>query len=405
MFDCKKKVVCLQLGSRAHYLIPKSLHEKGLLSLMITDVWVENKLVRLLLAKIPIRLFKALSARYCYEVPNDKVFSLGLPFLGREFLLRFQKKGWEATIFRNKLFQKRSITALPNVGDNIVVFGTSYSSLEVFREAKNRNFKTVLFQIDGGEYDEELINGITKEFGNGASFSLSPKQYWNDWKKECKISDLIMVNSEWSRECLIRKGVDEKKIRIIPLPIELTSKHFQFQRQYPDKFTADRPLRCLFLGSISLRKGIYILLEAAAKLAGRPIEFILVGKSNVYDGALDIPSVRYKGSVTREETELYYKMSDVFLFPTFSDGFGHTQLEAMSWQLPVIASERCGKVVKNGINGWITELESDSLSRLLIQIQESPLLLQICSANCLETARQFDLSVFGDKLAQAIDSV
>jgi glycosyltransferase involved in cell wall biosynthesis len=38
-----------------------------------------------------------------------------------------------------------------------------------------------------------------------------------------------------------------------------------------------------------------------------------------------------------------------------SDGFALTQLEAQAQGLPIIASEFCGKVVENGVNGIILE--------------------------------------------------
>ena len=43
------------------------------------------------------------------------------------------------------------------------------------------------------------------------------------------------------------------------------------------------------------------------------------------------------------------------MFPTLSDGFGLTQLEAQAWQLPIIASRNCGEVVTNGLIGWVLD--------------------------------------------------
>ena len=49
----------------------------------------------------------------------------------------------------------------------------------------------------------------------------------------------------------------------------------------------------------------------------------------------------------------FYKSADVFIFPTHSDGFGLTQLEAMAWGLPVIASQSCANVVTHRVNGLV----------------------------------------------------
>ena len=61
----------------------------------------------------------------------------------------------------------------------------------------------------------------------------------------------------------------------------------------------------------------------------------------------DHPQVRWAGTVSREDTARYYRDADVFLFPTYSDGFGLTQLEAQAWKLPIIASVFCGAVVED----------------------------------------------------------
>ena len=54
-----------------------------------------------------------------------------------------------------------------------------------------------------------------------------------------------------------------------------------------------------------------------------------------------------------ETAARFYREADVFLFPTLSDGFGLTQLEAQAWRLPVIASRFCGDVVQDGVNGLL----------------------------------------------------
>jgi glycosyltransferase involved in cell wall biosynthesis len=55
--------------------------------------------------------------------------------------------------------------------------------------------------------------------------------------------------------------------------------------------------------------------------------------------------------VARSKAADFYRRADVFLFPTHSDGFGMTQLEAQAWKLPVIASRNGGEVVRDGENG------------------------------------------------------
>ena len=113
-------------------------------------------------------------------------------------------------------------------------------------------------------------------------------------------------------------------------------------------FTHQRPLRVLFLGQINVRKGALPLFDAVKRLSGEPVEFWFVGPLQV-----DIPHelrnrIKWFGIAARHDVSRYYRDADVFIMPTFSDGFGLTQLEAQSWKLPVIASRNCGDVVTDG---------------------------------------------------------
>ena len=190
----------------------------------------------------------------------------------------------------------------------------------------------------------------------------APAEYWALWREECNLADRIVVNSEWSREGLIRGGVPGEKLSVIPLAYEMTGppNHETPRprpREYPDRFTLERPMRVLFLGLINLRKGVARLLEAARILRDEPVEFWMVGPVEIANARTvgDSGRVKWFGPVTRENAADYYRNADVFILPTLSDGFAITQLEAQAHGLPVMASKFCGKVVENGLNGIILQ--------------------------------------------------
>ena len=87
-----------------------------------------------------------------------------------------------------------------------------------------------------------------------AGWQAAPPEYWTFWREECKLADRIVVNSEWSREGLVRGGVPAEKISIIPLAYEAGRQHCAAQRvtsysaKYPDRVS--RPsgrCACCFL--------------------------------------------------------------------------------------------------------------------------------------------------------------
>lgn len=91
-----------------------------------------------------------------------------------------------------------------------------------------------------------------------------------------------------------------------------------------------------FVGRLTKPKGIYELLEAADIL--EDIEFLLIGPNDGNIEFPDKPNVKLPGRKSHEEVVEYLKKADVLLFPSYTEGFPLTVLEAMSCGLPVIAT-------------------------------------------------------------------
>jgi glycosyltransferase involved in cell wall biosynthesis len=69
----------------------------------------------------------------------------------------------------------------------------------------------------------------------------------------------------------------------------------------------------------------------------------------------------------------FYSQADVFVLPTISDGFAITQLEAMAHGLPVITTPNCGRVVTDGLDGFIVPArDSAALAERLQTLLEDP---------------------------------
>ncbi|MDQ3011370.1 MAG: glycosyltransferase family 4 protein, partial [Acidobacteriota bacterium] len=227
--------------------------------------------------------------------------------------------------------------------------------------------------------------------------------YWDDWQEECALADQIVVNSIWSRDALVSEGIEANKINVVPLAYASPSEAKDFQRCYPETFTAQRPLRVLFLGQVTLLKGILPLLEAARLVEREPIEFQIVGTLHAHLPAeiRNRPNVFWRGGVKRSEVAEYYREADVFVFPSYSDGFGLTQLEAQAWKLPVIASRFCGDVVRDGDNGLLLDdVSGKAIANVVLDLVRNPNRLRHLSAQS-EVGDKFSL----DSLASALLSL
>jgi len=379
------KWICCQLGAREHYAIPRALFRIGMLGYLVTDAWFPPSS---LVAKICGRKSK-LRDRFHSELRDTEIKAFNSSLIRFEALARARDlKGWAGIIARNRWFQRKVVNALTSLAagaaakaadfrppwhavtrrrrltsDAPVLLSYSYTALEPFRCAKSRGLKTVLVQIDPGPAEERIVAEEAARLPELAgAWQPAPAEYWASWRQECELADRIVVNSDWSREGLVRGGVPAEKISIIPLAYEapeIKSQKSEVReaRLYPDRFTHERPLRVLFLGLVNLRKGVARLLEAARILRDEPVEFWMVGPVEIANASTvaEAGRVKWFGPVTRKQAAEFYRDADVFILPTLSDGFAITQLEAQAHGLPVIASKNCGKVAENGVNGIILE--------------------------------------------------
>jgi glycosyltransferase involved in cell wall biosynthesis len=356
------KWLCCQVGAREDYAIPRALFRLNLLDRLTTDAWVPS-------SSFLGKLFRSkLTDRFHCELRDARVIAFNSSLILFELLADARRLGeWETIIARNRWFQRKVASFLRSqpsiINPQPILLSYSYTALEPFRYAKSRGWKTVLVQIDPGPEEERIVaEEVARVPELAGDWQPAPSEYWASWRKECELADRIVINSEWSREGLMRSGVASEKLTLIPLAYAASGitdqkSAIRKPRSYPARFTQDRPMRVLFLGQVNLRKGIARLLQAARTLRDEPVEFWIVGPVQIATAKATAHNARVKwfGPVARNETAEKYTAADVFILPTLSDGFAITQLEAQAHGLPVISSRFCGRVVQSGRNGLILE--------------------------------------------------
>ncbi|EDX78423.1 glycosyl transferase, group 1 family protein [Coleofasciculus chthonoplastes PCC 7420] len=387
--------ICCQLGAREHYAIPRALHQQGKLAHLITDAWV---LPQSPLNLLPTHWLANLRDRFHPDLAQASVNAFTHSLIRFELAQRLQKtSGWTRLIARNHWFQQRAVelleTITPKLNARPILFAYSYAALELFRYAKTQGWQTILGQIDPGSVEETLVRQEhIRHPDYQSTWQPAPPEYWMNWQEECLLADRIIVNSPWSSQALQQVGIPVNKMNIIPLAYNPPETASNFERIYPSAFSAERPLRVLFLGQVILRKGVAALLEAAKLLQDQPIEFWLVGSLGIARSAKMYGKVQWIGSIPRRQTTQYYQRADVFLFPTLSDGFGLVQLEAQAWKLPIIASRFCGEVVNDRVNGLILpEVTGEAIALALEFCLNNPGQLQ-AFAEAASDMSEFSLS-------------
>lgn len=117
-------------------------------------------------------------------------------------------------------------------------------------------------------------------------------------------------------------------------------------------------LNALFVGSIGVRKGIHLALEAwrAAAVPGR---FVLLGRVEpdfrpILDAHLEPGRVEHFDFVP--DPAAFFEAADVFLFPTLEEGAPLVCYEACGSGLPLITSlAGTARLIEDGVNGYLVE--------------------------------------------------
>jgi len=181
-------------------------------------------------------------------------------------------------------------------------------------------------------------------------------------REEMMLADLVVVASGYV-EATIREHCPDKEIVRAPYGVDV-----EFWTP-PPAAKSSQPLRFIYAGQVSLRKGIPWLLDAWTKADLRDAELELVGSWALAEGKRSSlpPGVRWIPPCSPQALRDRYWQSDVLVFPSFSDGFGLVLLEAMACGLPVIASERSigPEIVTSGCGFLTRPGDLDRLVELL----------------------------------------
>jgi len=153
-------------------------------------------------------------------------------------------------------------------------------------------------------------------------------------RKEMELADIALVASRYV-EATVREFYPHKDIARAPYGVDI-----EFWTPAPTQ-KKPGPLQFIYAGNVSVRKGIALLIQAWSKAGLRDAELILVGSWGLADSKLRcLPgSIRWIPPCSSPALCDRYRESHVFVFPSYSDGFGLVLLEAMACGLPAIASE------------------------------------------------------------------
>ena len=183
----------------------------------------------------------------------------------------------------------------------------------------------------------------------------------------------VLIGCEsFAQEVVGRLGTARARFTIVPGAVDV-------DRFTPGDTTNEPPV-LLYHGRVDARKGVLDLLDAARQLrdSGDAYRLLISGIGPTFDEtAAMIPQlglqehVEMTGYVEYADVPAVYRRADVFVSPTYAEGFSNTILEAMASRLAVVSCRSVGVVdcIRDGELGLLTEPgDRDGLAQALRRV-------------------------------------
>lgn len=345
--------------------ILQGLAETSLLKQVVTTVAIDpnrifGRCLRAICDVLPSNLKSGIDRRFVPDFLKGKVQAI----YSREILrLLANKLGNEAFAHHVWLwaelgFDRKVATRYSGLYN--CIYGMEHSSQETFTKQKKMGGLCILRQV--GQHARIVTNVIDREINRFPEYTdIYGRLFQEDMKRalvrkelEYQLADLIIVNSNFVKETFIQSGVNSEKIAVVSTACPPCS-------DTTAKAGRDRgPLIFLFVGNLSLHKGLPYLIKAWHLLKPiRNAQLWLVGAKKISDKIFkdQDEGIRYFGVLSHSSLAGIYRQADVLVLPTLLEGLAYVVLEALSYGLPVITTKEsgCADFVQKGLNGFIVE--------------------------------------------------
>lgn len=234
---------------------------------------------------------------------------------------------------------------------------------------------------------------------------------WNYWwtvLQDCIHADLLMVDCDWVKETFLMYGFPEEKIRVVYMGLD---PKFNGMKTWNENLagiglSAEKPLRVVFTGGFAYHKGNEYFLGAVEKLldSGKYFSFMAIGDSEIteeqrmrYPHA--VKAIDFKGHLPQDEMCQNMLSSQVYLFPSLSEGCAKSAYEAMSMGLCVTCTKQTGLPLTDGEDGFIIETRSsDSIAERLLKFIDDPETMRRAGRAGMATMKKYTWEYYAENV-------
>jgi glycosyltransferase involved in cell wall biosynthesis len=173
--------------------------------------------------------------------------------------------------------------------------------------------------------------------------------------RELELAELVICPSRFVLESLPEETRAQKKCLFAPFGspiVDLVS----------EKRDARLPLRVLFAGALTQRKGLADLFAAMRMVDSREVELVVMGSllQPLAWYRERFPDFVYEPPRPHEDFLRLMQSCDVFVLPSIVEGRALVQQEAMACELPLIATRNAGAddLIEEGVTGFLVPIRS-----------------------------------------------
>jgi glycosyltransferase involved in cell wall biosynthesis len=330
--------ITILVGGRFHaFNLAYQLEKKGHLLNLITSYpkWKVSKFINIDKKKIKTVILKEIIERIIIKLKLINYLAIFSVYLNKYF----------------EYFASKKV----NYKNTDILIGWSGFSCKTFQKSKNYNLIKILERGSSHiKFQSDILLEEHKKFN--IKYKINDNEI-NQEIKEYNLADYISIPSTFVKKTFLLKGFDEKKLILTPYGVDLNN-------FYP-KAKKDNIFRFIYVGNLSLRKGLWYTLKAFSELNLPNSELILVGSvdANFLPLLKEFTSnkkIKLFNHVSQNKLVEFYNISDVFVISSIEDGFAMVIPQALACGIPVICSENSGgsELIKNGINGYVVPIRN-----------------------------------------------
>lgn len=191
------------------------------------------------------------------------------------------------------------------------------------------------------------------------------------------MTDAIICVSDYEANQARLSGIKSKKLFVIHNGVAERPSIVRRNK------SENEAIELLFVGRFDYQKGYDLLIKAMHKIHDAPLKLTVIGDAVHGKETIEtLPGAVYTGWLNASQMEPWFMQADALIIPSRWEGFAMVPLEAMSYGLPVIASDATSlpEVVKDKETGFL--FKSGSVDEL---------------AATLSGLKDYDLSVMGER--------